>query len=100
MLVLKVLETKGRKFILKKLENCDWGKSKVPIGKEKEIFVSENLVIGYPLMKRRFSRRRDNAPRSVPATSTIIEIISLSIDKETSTCKFRTDNSIYEITLC
>lgn len=95
MIELKILEIKERKFILKKIKNCPWSRSKVPVGKETAIFVSENLIIGYPLMKKRYSKHRDNAPRSLPATSTVIEIISTQ--KEDFLYQFRTENSVYEL---
>ncbi|ETB63625.1 TPA: hypothetical protein DIC38_03505 [Candidatus Nomurabacteria bacterium] len=86
---------KGKKVFLEKLDDVEGSISKVSVGKKQEIFVAEEIIVGFPVMKKRVSRHRDEAPRSVNATSAVRKI--LTVEKEKGLYKFITENSIYEM---
>ena len=93
--MILILELKGKRVFLKKLENLEGKHSRVPVDKVQEINLTENVTTGYTLMKKRVSKHRDEAPMSVPATSAVTEV--LDSDDATGVHRVRTSNSIYEI---
>ena len=93
--MISILELKDKRVILEKLEMKDGKKSKVNPGKIQEIVLSQNIITGYPVMKKRFSRNRDEAPRSVPGTSTVLQIVSNN--EEEGLFKIETETSFYKV---
>lgn len=93
--MISILELKGFNVSIEKKELLPGKKSKTGVGKIQKIFLTENITTGYPVMKKRFSRHRDEIARSVPATSTVVEVVHF--DDEKGLYKIKTETSIYEI---
>jgi branched-subunit amino acid aminotransferase/4-amino-4-deoxychorismate lyase len=93
--MILILELKGMNVSIEKIELLPGKKSKTVVGKIRRITLTENITTGYPVMKRSFSRHRDEAARSIPATSTVVEV--MSFDEENGLYKIKTETSIYKI---
>ena len=95
--MISILELRGKKIVLEKLNDKEGRTSKVKPGKKQEIILMENPTTGYELLKKRFSRHRDEVPNGVRATSKFLKV--LNSNEETGVYVIETENSIYQITV-
>lgn len=93
--MIPIIKLKGKRVSLTKIEDLPNRHSHGEIGRVQIVILTENIIMGYTVMKKRNSRHRDEAPMSVPATSAVSAI--LEADDKNSIYKIATQSSVYEI---
>ena len=84
-----VMGLKGVKVILTKTSIKKGCKSKALVGKEQNIILTQEIVIGYPIMKMRISGYMSEKIRSCPATSPVISFSKNEMIVETETSFYK-----------
>ena len=82
---------KGVKVILTKTSLKKGCKSKALVGKTQKITLAQEIVTGYPIMKKRLSGYLSEKVRSCPATSTVISFLKDEMIVETETSFYKVE---------
>ena len=94
---MRKLSLQGKRITLEKIADMPGRHSKGAIGRIQTLNLTEDIILGYTLMKKRVSRNRDEAPMSVPGTSGVTKI--QCIDDINKIYQIETQSSVYKIKL-